>query len=297
MKLLTGWLRNGGQRRQFPTICLALVLILVAAATAGLTTPGRACGIITHHNIAERAAATLPGLDYPVLMDILADYPGIVSYGSVWPDWGYTLKGFGWGDIYGNYSDAAHEHALTAAYLDYLKPTLSNPYSEDDRKAIAFLLGIIAHNEADNPFHFGPNAFLWIAMNNEGQTDQALFEEDIDLMVRNSYEGGWGATNACDGWEVPAKAKQAIAAAYTAASYPEVDGFKLDGGRDRQNTLCGWEKWEPFINSHVWTEQNFLNWPDGGLLDMSNHTAAVWMQTWDELSETTYSLYLPAVVR
>ena len=286
MKLLNIRLRYSGIRPHFNPARLVLVVVLVASVTSGLVMPGQACGIISHHHIAEKASDYIHAPGYADLLALLREYPGIVTYGALFPD----SPGLG------NYKEFVHSMDFVAAYTDYFKPVFrsSNP---EDRKAIAFLLGVIAHNEADNAFHFGPNAFLWVAMQHEGQSDQTLFEEDIDLYIRDAYEG-WGPWgHYCNNWENPTRAKEATLSILN-TFYPghDVTDGSLSGGFSTINAACVWESVEP-RDVHSWMEANFMYWPDGGLLDMFNHIAAVWMQTWDGLSETSYSLYLPAIVR
>ena len=52
----------------------------------------------------------------------------------------------------GNKARSVHSGAALTANL--LHP-FRNPGSEEDRRAIAFLLGLISHDDADTPYHFG----------------------------------------------------------------------------------------------------------------------------------------------
>src|SRR5512143_1394242 len=160
MKLLKSDNHLGGFRtagpRCFRTARLVLIVILVAAAVGGFTSTGLAFGFGAHNEVAERAVILLDPQKYPELAAWLNAYPGFRDGGSVFPDWGMAADR----DLDGNfdlYGEWAHRQTFWAAYADVIKPLLqkTTPLTEDDKKAITFLFGIIAHIEADNPSHFG----------------------------------------------------------------------------------------------------------------------------------------------
>jgi hypothetical protein len=131
-------------------------MTLVATMTTGLTTQGRAAGLITHAEVVDRAIELLDEQAYPDLVEMLKEYQEVVNYGSMFSDWAFTI-------FDSNLSEVAHDtcglpycstHGFRDALAAYLVPAFRNPQSEDDRKAIAFLFGLIAHQETDNPWHF-----------------------------------------------------------------------------------------------------------------------------------------------
>ena len=78
--------------------------------------------------------------------------------GAMFPDWQYAL---GAAQLPGyDENEVAHwdpfRDALTAELLAVFKrlPASPDTVSDEDGKAIAFLFGLIAHQEADNPWHF-----------------------------------------------------------------------------------------------------------------------------------------------
>ena len=303
MKLL-----KGGPHRRFPAARLVLLLILVIAATGGLPTSSQACGIITHHNVTERAAQD-PYQIYGDLAALVAAYPGEVLYGSVFPDWGYHWNVWNqwqfWAQAWHKArSDDAHTEAFLAGYVGHLKATLHSPYTEDDKKAIAFMLGLIAHYEQDEQFHPQPGdtfeRFLVAARTNEYGPDVAewLIEEDVDLYVRDAYEG-YLTGNYCNGWQLPNNAKQIILAVYTdILGSSQVTEADLVAGFNCQGSVCNFEAIEP-RDIHPWVDNNFLNYEHGGLLAMVGPTQGRWWRAWEALTQpnTHNKLFMPLLTR
>jgi hypothetical protein len=74
---------DGGRHRRFPAVRLALFVVLVTAATFGLTTSGLAQGGATHHEIVDRAYATIDRTAYPALGALLDAHVAAVDGGVV----------------------------------------------------------------------------------------------------------------------------------------------------------------------------------------------------------------------
>ena len=290
--------QNGRLCRHFHTVRLVLYVIVVIAMVGGLATPVKACGIITHHYIAEQAFLRFEDTEYYPLYEILQNHPGELTYGSVFPDWGYATGK-------GALADYAHTTEFTTAYINDLAKRLSRPFSDEDQKEIAFLFGVIAHNEADKYFHpMGPDYFNFLEAarsplyGNMGDgVEEWKIEEDVDLFVRDAYEG-YLIGDYCVGWNLPNKAKQVINAAYKTYD-PSLNVTETDLliGYDRQGTACKWEALEP-RDVQPWIDQNFFNYPGGvnppiqgqghgGLQDLEAHVAEAYMQTWDSFTPVT----------
>jgi Zinc dependent phospholipase C len=297
MKHTKGSNHFSGMRRcegllRFPRTRLVLCVMAAVLAVSGLTTTAQACGVIAHHHIAEQAVTRLDHPDYSELASILNSYPGQLTYGAVFPDWG---SAWAWWDVkvmnkdpnspevieHNNMSEDAHWPEFEAAYLQALLPTLGNPYSVDDKKAIAFTFGLIAHNEADYAFHW---RFLIAALQHgDAGTfgDHIPVEAGSDTIVRDAYEGGLFG-NYCVGWDLPEKVKPAIAQAYSALGYT-LSATDLIDGYNIQGTQCKDESLWAARTDIPWTTANLATYPDGGLDDMYRIVTAAWQHEWDQM--------------
>jgi hypothetical protein len=168
-------------------IWFILTLLALTFNPLGVTS-AQAAGIYTHSVFVERAILRLNASGgYSELVDILNRYPAVVNYGAAFPDTTYAGIDDEWaemlhdtGILRSNYSkflqfltdkgyaynwdlqagwykefleDPAYtaklpefRAALMAQVLDYFNNT---PRSVVDEKMIAFLFGLIAHQEAD----------------------------------------------------------------------------------------------------------------------------------------------------
>ena len=156
MMLLHGGLHHCGMRHPFP-LARNVLCVLLVVATLGEPTVSQAEGIITHDAIIQRAIDLIDEGAYPGLTDLLNEYSEVVNYGAMFPDWAFAM-----GD--GNLAEVPHDTAagqqgkigpFRAALTANLLRSFRDPGSEDDRRAIAFLLGLISHDDADIPYHFG----------------------------------------------------------------------------------------------------------------------------------------------
>ena len=223
MKLL-----SDGLGRRFPAARLALCVILVVAVIGVPASPAQAAGIYTHTWFVERAIQRLAAQgEYAELVSILNKYPATVNYGALFPDITMT-NDRDWAEIahdtvgardnYAKYKefldskgyDPRISDLQTTYYKEFLKgPNASippfrkaiidqmmdhfrnNPRSEGDEQMIAFLFGVIAHQEADVPWHLHlPNCVAetwrgqpWLGLEcaasmNELQIDMLLYHYD-----------------------------------------------------------------------------------------------------------------------
>ena len=281
---------------------LALVLSLVVVATGGLATPGQAAGMSTHQLLLYWAVDALDD-KYDALATMLVNQKDAFYSGAIFPDWGYAADVNGC-DHCGDLGEAAHWPPFMDAYINYMRPKFKDP-SEDDKKAIAFLFGLIAHNSADIPFHFGDNAFLTQALaNNEsganayagcllaGITGHTCMELLVDELNLDRF-GDWDENYL---W-YPTADLQAV---YAQAGHTVTDADLL-AGYNKQKELYGLENqahnlfptW--LIFNVDWVKGNLDNHPDGGMNDMASHIAEEWQKTWDDMS--TSRTYLPMVNR
>jgi len=279
-------------RWRFTAARLVLCVILVATTTLGLTTPGRAAGIITHAEVDERAIELLDEQAYPDLVNMLKEYREVVSYGSMFPDWAFTI-------FDANLTEVAHDtcglpdcstHSFRDALAAYLIPAFRNLQSEDDRKAIAFLFGLIAHQETDNPWHFpqsGSPLGFESAISLKNAKLGTVLEFVTELFVaRDLLE----FKNIPEFW-YPA---DALLAAYKDAGKGDMSVDDLNVGKDRQSVQYYAEIVAAFIDPpkfHWITDLPFIlfleTYPFGGLNDGAEHTAEAWQQTWDWLNTYT----------
>ncbi len=186
----------------FLVIRLFLCFILAITANAGLVKPVQAAGTYTHSWFVEQAIQRLQTYGgYSALIGILNSYPGIVNYGAMFPDTtygnidnNYAENLHDTGDVNENYRKylqflTDHGYSKTDSNLqtgyykeflddpDYtavippfrgslmsqiLQNFLNSPRTTEDEKKIAFVFGLIAHQEADIAWHWkDPN---WLGL-------------------------------------------------------------------------------------------------------------------------------------
>lgn len=286
---------NGGRHTRFPAVRLALFVALVMAATFGLTTSGRAQGGATHHEIVDRAYAAIDRIAYPALGALLDAHQPAVDGGAVFPDCCYNMP-FDhdwWWDI----SQLAHESPFQMAYINVVRDAFRRHSSDEaNLKAISFLFGVIAHNEADNPFHFGDGsstpAFLTAALAADYDDTEQYVEEGADVFC--VYEHGEGGAEAA--WDFPV---ETVRAAYAALGH-DVPALGLQQGLDMVAAYHTYNKaatlaaYLAFQVDLVWTHNNLATYSVGGMDDAAIHAADAWESAWDELS--TYRVFLPATL-
>ena len=195
-------------------------------------------------------------------------------------------------------SNVAHTSEFQMAYLNVVRDAFRRHSSnEADLKAISFLFGVIAHNEADNPWHFGDGssdpAFLTAALGADPDDNEQIVEEGADVFCIFEYgEGGLEAA-----WDFPV---ETVRAAYSALGH-DVPALGLQQGLDMVAAYhtyikaATWLTYWGYQVDLVWTHNNLATYPVGGMQDAANHSAIAWQQAWDELG--TYRLFLPSIGR
>jgi hypothetical protein len=291
-----GWfmrLPDSGLHRRLAKVGLALCMLV---AIAGRPSASQAAGIITHDLITQRAINRINEESYPGLADLLNDYPEVVNYGAMFPDWAYAL-----GD--GNLAELAHDTAagqsgaigpFRAALTANLLHSFRNPTSQDDRKAVAFLLGLISHDDADIPYHFGDGTGLGLQpLAEQAGIRHMDFELGSDLYLAPTLSSGVD-------WFLPLGALLAAYKTLDPNDDYHVNATKLRIGRvihQGQYILesaaalvvdpclafghgeCKEESKEFY--------QLIESYPAGGLQHCAGRTTKGWQDTWDWLSSYT----------
>jgi len=323
-------IHNVKPRQRFLAGRLVLFIFLAVGMVGWPTTSAQAAGIITHTEIVKRAYNKLDKAAYPELATLINSYRGTVNYGSMFPDWGmavdkrYKLGGRQQGDNtdYNNLSEDAHDtnpvmnwdrnkpdntsyapfrSKLAAALLPTFRRSTR---TEDDKKAIAFLFGVIAHQEADGLWHINDRnqrgyGKRW------GESADPLIEVYADDHVYDS-------SNTIDWSFLPS---QEIITAYRKdieSDKNKVSDTMLSTGRDTQRMqysaqggysyappcyllflLPGWvglaisiTECALYVSSIPFSIEDYV---PGGLQDGARQTARVWQQAWEWLS--TYTPY------
>ena len=284
---------NSGLKRGFPAGRLALGLILAAAAMSGLTTAGRACGTAVHHEIVDMAYGAIDKQNYSTMANLLeSTYQGAIDAGAVFPDMGYGRPA---DQAYWEHlAQDAHDPPFRQALINSLLPTFRRlPGTEDERRTITFLFGLIAHQEADNPYHFGRDGLpglLTEGMRIDGN-DHTSVEIGSDVFANVEY--GQGGNE--DAWWTPLSA---VRAAYLAIGHDVVESQLSDGvfalaSAHTGLKLIGYPAYLGYLIDLSWTHDYLASYPVGGLQDGANQTALAWQRTWDWMS--TYRLFLPGI--
>jgi hypothetical protein len=273
---------------------IAIASLLMLAASGGLTTPSQAAGVINHATIVERAIEALDENQYSELRALLEAHLGVVNYGAMYPDWAYAVSG--------RLGEAAHDtgaakegtigpfRATLTAYL--LPASRENPQSEDTRKAIAFLLGVISHQEADIPYHFGDSTGMGIQpMAEQAGIPHWQFEllSDVILYDGESVE-----------WFLPVEALLATYEDVDSENECHVTRLYLYAGRLEQQVQYTLEKVAAVaydlslkLGKQEHREKReaiyaFLEcYRPGGLQDGADYTVEAWKETWNWLNTYT----------
>jgi hypothetical protein len=282
-------IRKYGLLRRITAARFVMCLVLIVVACGKFTTPARAAGIITHANVVGRAIELVDEQKYPDLVAILTEYKDIVNYGSMYPDWPFTI-------LDPELSEAIHDtcwtlncstHSFRDALAANLAPVFKNPQSEEDYQAIAFLFGVIAHQETDNPWHFSqPDAPLALeaALSSENPKYGTPVEFLAELFVARFI---YAAENKPKNWYP----SDALMAAFKEIGKSDVTLEDLKNGAVRQNIVFYVEMtvanlpipmlWQSASQPIVFF---FENYPAGGLDDCAEYTARAWERTWDRMS-------------
>ena len=317
---------------------IVLITVLVLTSSASIATPVEAAGIYTHSVFVERAIDRLSAHGgYSELVDILNLYPGVVNDGATFPDITYGGIDDDWAEILhdtgtlrSNYSkflqflvdkSYAYDWDLQAGrYREFLEDPVytaiipgfraalmsqvldhfnNNPRSAEDEKTIAFLFGLIAHQEADIPWHWNCDDTSWRGLECAASADLGLSEYQLEMTVKY-YHGG----NSVDFSYVDTIYDTILAASDAAGSrrpycHTTCVAYPGDPIRTGNSNLLmywnvpgvppgwpwDWGGYNDYVYNHV----------PGGIYDGGALVAGAWMQVWDKLS--TKTIYLPIVNR
>ncbi len=170
--------QNSRSNRRFHiarlVVCLSMVLMVLGA----MPTQGQALGIISHAKVVDMAIERLAaaGGEYQRVGEHVKTYRSDAHLGAMFPDISGVLNAVyvgitppfdGWGefihdtaDVYSRISKKIRMNPIIldfrAALMREILPLYRHPTSDDDRKEIAFLFGLICHQEADVRWHFPP---------------------------------------------------------------------------------------------------------------------------------------------
>ncbi len=311
-----------------------VVLFTLLALMFSAVGPAQAAGIYTHSVFVERAIERLTAYGgYSELVNILNTYPGVVNYGSTFPDttlgsfnilgipipapdeeWAETVHDTGGtrsnytkylqylvdkgydrsnSDLQTGYYKAfledpnytaeipAYRAALMGQMLQYFN---ASPRSFEDEKKIAFLFGLIAHQEADLAWHWTPDPG-WVPLETAA-INLGKSEYDLEIITKQ-YNGGNNAE-----FTYASYIKQDVLAASDAmgsrrpychgpcVAYPDdpilTGNFNL-GVYWNLPAIGADGAWDPWIKTYV----------PGGIDYGSALVAGAWMQTWDKLSDAS----------
>ncbi len=251
-------------------------LALWTAVGAGLL----ASGISTHFESADRARVAVDPVAYADLAAVLDAHPQEFRIGSVYPDWGYLWPRTA---AAAESSHWAPFHSEAAAYLH---ETYGEPWSPHAERLFAFLCGFVAHGAMDEPWHFGSNAFLNRALQEDldgwdPELAAWLIEPGVDLFVQADHRPGPEDLR----WWIPAQDLVALSAR---AGHPEVGLMQVRrGSRIQRVGLWLEDLLGPSFAGLVglalpWSRVNYESWPIGGLDDGSALATVRLQDYWDE---------------
>ena len=106
------------------------------------------CGMITHNEISQRAFFSFENPSFTKIdyRSYISSNQGYLEAASAYPDWGYLCKSPA--------GELSHWPPFIEAYKQYFLDTYSLN-SSNNSHLIAFLFGIIAHDESDVLWHWG----------------------------------------------------------------------------------------------------------------------------------------------
>jgi hypothetical protein len=205
-----------------------------------------------------------------------------------------------------NSDDPAYTHSplpFRTALIAQLSPYIHrNPRTESDEKMIAFLFGLISHQEADMPFHEFPDGLLYNVMlqdGKEGPKEHQFLERDIDILLFG-YDHRVGGGNYVDFSFYSEELKQIIRSATAATSgmtsapppmvctpflwWTYCTEDKFDTAQENLKKYFGniIEEGKKAKPNDLFKDK-IMNYEIGGVMDGAEITAVVWAKTWDEL--------------
>lgn len=304
-------LRANQKRWSFSLIRVLMCLLIVGTALGAAPAPAQASGPFTHNEVVRLAMGGGYGAFSPALRNLLTTYPGAVESGSIFPDWGMAVNLLE-KDKYDDLAEMAHWPGFVDGYIKYIKQNFTPPYDDvNELKTFAFLYGVIAHQAADNAFHY---EYIPIAQKTEpadiqlDQWDHKDIEAAVDaLNIAKKYLVFIGYSI---DWYLPT---DAILFAYKDMIAPDLSLAELNSGWDTykfrsiaQMTLeFSLYPNEIFLMRYgfpnplnpprlVWTPLTYFNYPDGGTEDQARHSVTKWAETWAMWKPMTTASLSPA---
>jgi len=286
---------NIGEGRQFLTVRLVLCIIMVLGAVGGTPASSRACGAIAHAHIAEHARDWYEA-SYPDLAAFLRQHPDALKSGTHFPDWCMATNDPYWDDIAEDAHDTSNFRVregeilpgsgktpeFREAYIKYIQSTITPPYDDYDYTAIAFLFGLISHQEADFYWHDNhTNYFLSTAQQHDTlgwpcAADHTRVELGFDSFV--FWRDGIPTIN----WVWPT---DAILAAYRGKGeyglWMDIDVMlALEPAKASAQMSAAVAGAGYFAACLPWTAANYWSYQPGGENDLIIRTADAWQKTW-----------------
>lgn len=290
-------------KREIARKIIVLFVLLTLIFSVIETAPAQAAGLYTHtvfieHSIEQFKKIDTSDLsnDYSDIVAILENHGGIVNYGSLFPDVASQANGT-WGEMVHdtaflqgcNVGIPIFRNALTTRILPNFK---HNPRTAEDEKLIAFLFGLIGHQEADGPWHFCEAPL-------ESRLNFGVTEVDVDFVFyrydqNNNVEFGYLQNIK----PVIGQASNDINSPMPSDScFLGICIYPLNNGQAAVELLWGTATTDVGFDqdeAKTWLE----NYEHGGIADGAGHTANAWVTTWKAMktySPITKSTSLPAL--
>ena len=325
-------------KHRFASKIVILSVLLALMFSAVGVAPAQAAGIYTHSVFVERGIERLTAYGgYSELVDILNTYPAVVNYGAMFPDttyagidddWGEMLhdtgtlrsnyskflqfladKGYtyNWDLQAGWYKEFLEDPAYTSAIPEFRAALMAqvldhfnnNPRSAEDEKMIAFLFGLIAHQEADTPWHWNCDDPNWRGLECAASADLGLNEYQLEMTVKY-FHGG----NSADFSYVDTVYNTILAASDATGSrrpycHSTCVAFPDDPIRTGNFNLSAFWAVPAVPPGWPWEWAGFNDWVynhvPGGIYDGGALVVGAWMQTWDLLNNYTNIFYVKPV--
>ncbi|RPI30560.1 MAG: hypothetical protein EHM70_13595, partial [Chloroflexota bacterium] len=318
-------LENAMNHKLFLKVMI-LFCLLAIASSAVEARPGQAAGVYTHTQLVEQAIERLQANGgYTELVNILTAYITDVNYGTIFPDtlcnpmvtddWALHDTDVVRDVNYDNYLefldekdyDRTNSDLQTGYYREFLKDPdfyaefppyrkalveqllesfRRNPRTVLDKQKIAFLFGLIAHQEADVPWHSAINGFKGVL--HEIQTRYDWSHEEAELMVDLLFYTSDRSHEVDFDLYFNIKA-DILAAGQVYPGYGPTCHLPCTDALDKGNFDLE-DYWILVVTNPIYwnDEQKELveNYVPGGIEHGSALVAAAWMDTWDTINRT-----------
>eukprot|EP01087_Luapelamoeba_hula_P019893 TRINITY_DN6663_c0_g1_i1.p1 TRINITY_DN6663_c0_g1~~TRINITY_DN6663_c0_g1_i1.p1 ORF type:complete len:909 (+),score=122.76 TRINITY_DN6663_c0_g1_i1:56-2728(+) len=289
------------------TVVAVVAVVLCVSLWSSLPTV-EGCGVSTHNVIARRASDWFSA--YPTYYKIIMDHPDAFQNGAAFPDFGYgcPLKSDGYPNLPAM-SEAAHWPPFHKRFAQYIHANMSLS-SENGQKAMAFLLGMVAHGVADNVWH---DLTVTGAETQQGFL-QALAETDFfirdgsysgDAHTRGdtggefimAYEGELGFMRPLQ-WYLPTSILSQLFVDAGFTLYPDwviqACNLELVAEVIAIQDLVGKIGFPNFASGSPFMIDSLQDYWLGGINDMAAHVSECWPYTigWVETSDITHDCYM-----